>query len=110
VAVFRVYTGEDGHSHVEELQAGEALEFGHGEVSIHEVPSGYYNDWHQQPVRTLVFVIAGQLEFEFRSGTTHRANPGDATLFEDFTGTGHNFRISSETPAVTAVIRFDEAR
>jgi uncharacterized cupin superfamily protein len=105
VGVYRVYTGEDGHSHVEELEVG-ADELGQGEVSIHEVPSGFYNDWHQQPVRTLVFVIAGQLEFEFGSGTTHRANPGDATLFEDFTGTGHNFRISSETPAVTAVVRF----
>ncbi len=32
-----------------------------------------------------------------------RMNPGDATLAEDLTGSGHTTRVVSSTPAGTAV-------
>jgi quercetin dioxygenase-like cupin family protein len=108
MGLFRVYAGDDGHSHVQELRPGEhpALSEAivHGEVSFHEVAPDFYNGFHQQPEPRIVIVIDGRLEFHFGDGGTHRPGPGDATLFEDFTGSGHDFGVAGDAPAVTAVI------
>ena len=108
MGIFRVYTGNDGHSHVETLRVGEhaavAEAFAARDVQFHETAPPFENGFHQQPIRRVVVVLDGEIELGFNDGTVHRAGPGDATLVEDMTGSGHNFRISSDTPAVTAVI------
>lgn len=108
MGIFRVYSGEDGHSHVEEIRVGDhpalAEAMAARQVQFHETPSDYTNDWHQQPHRVVFIVFEGQIELGFKDGTSHQAKPGDATLVEDMTGSGHNMRVSSDTPAVTAVI------
>jgi hypothetical protein len=111
MGLFRVYSGDDGHSHVQELALGEhpALSeaAGRGEVGIHEVPADFYNGFHQQPEPRLVIVLRGELVFRFGDGGSHRPGPGDTTLFEDFTGSGHDFAVGGDEPALTAVITLD---
>lgn len=108
MSIFRLYTGSDGQSRIEEQtlsarpalaqpQAAAHVEFG-------ELPPGTFMDWHPAPRRQYVIVLAGQLEIGFKDGTARRMNPGDATLAEDLTGSGHTTRVVSATPAVTAVV------
>ena len=108
MAIFRMYTGSDGQSHLEEqtISAHPILEQERSTVHIQfrELPIGTAVDWHTAPRRQYVIVLAGQLEIGFKDGTTRRMNPGDATLAEDTTGSGHTTRVSSSTPAVAAIV------
>lgn len=61
-------------------------------------------DWHPAPRRQYVILLAGQLEIGFKDGTTKRLGPGDATLAEDTTGSGHTTRVIGNGPALTAVV------
>ena len=107
MAIFRVYTGEDGHSHVEELPIGEhpLLADAHAaaRIQFHKVPTDFVNDWHAASERLVFIVLDGEIELGFRDGP-HVFGPGDAVLVEDTTGTGHTMRIASPTPPVTALI------
>jgi quercetin dioxygenase-like cupin family protein len=108
MAIYRMYTGSDGQTHLEEqtLAAHPILTETRPAVHIQfrELPAGTFVDWHPAPRRQYVIVLAGQLALGFKDGTTQRLNPGDATLAEDTTGSGHTTRVSSTTPAVTAVV------
>jgi len=108
MSIFRMYTGTDGQSHLEEqtISAHSVLAEARSAVHIQfrEVPAGTFMDWHPAPRRQYVIVLAGQLELGFKDGTTRRLNPGDATLAEDTTGSGHTTRVVSATPAATAVV------
>jgi hypothetical protein len=106
LAIFRVYTGDDGHSHLEELAVGSPLlaeAFTAARIQFNEVRTAYgADDWHTAPARLVLFLIDGQIELGFRDGT-HVFNPGDALLIEDTTGTGHTIRMPGATPPTTAV-------
>jgi quercetin dioxygenase-like cupin family protein len=103
-----MYTGSDGQSHLEEqsVSAHPILEQERptAHIQFREIPVGTSVDWHTAPRRQYVIVLAGQLEIGFKDGTTRRMNPGDATLAEDTTGSGHTTRVSSSTPAVAAIV------
>ena len=108
MAIFRMYTGSDGQSHLEEQTISAHPILGQERPTAHiqfrEIPAGAFMDWHPAPRRQYVIVLAGQLELGFKDGTTRRMNPGDATLAEDTTGPGHTTRVVSTTPAVAAVV------
>jgi quercetin dioxygenase-like cupin family protein len=108
MAIYRMYTGSDGQAHLEEQSIATHPILGETRSALHiqfrELPAGAFMDWHNAPRRQYVIVLAGQLELGFKDGTTKRLNPGDATLAEDLTGSGHTTRVSSTTPAVTAVV------
>jgi quercetin dioxygenase-like cupin family protein len=106
-----MYTGGDGQSHLEEQTVGahpRLSEAQAGVIQFHEVPTDFSADWHPAPERLIFIVLDGQIELGFRDGTRQCLNAGDATLVEDTTGSGHTMRVSSATPAVTAVIRFGD--
>lgn len=107
MAIFRIYTGSDGQSYLEEqtLSAHPMLaqERAAAHIQFREIPAGTAMDWHNAPRRQYVIVLSGQLKIGFKDGTTRRMNPGDATLAEDTTGSGHTTRVVSATPAVAAV-------
>ncbi len=108
MAIFRMYTGSDGHSHLEEQTPSAhpvlAEERAAAHIQFREIPVSTAMSWHNAPRRQYVIVLAGQLEIGFKDGTTRRMNPGDATLAEDLTGSGHTTRVSSSTPAVAAIV------
>jgi quercetin dioxygenase-like cupin family protein len=108
MAIFRMYTGDDGESHLEEQSLTEHPVLRKPQVAEHIVfaqqPGGTFIDWHPAPRRQYVILISGELEIGFGDGTARRFGPGDARLVEDTTGHGHTTRFLGTGVVVTAVI------
>src|SRR5689334_259585 len=78
--IVRIYTGQDGQTHFEDLplpaeeshnialQAGANLVF-------RCFPADYWSDWHTAPRRQYIFILAGQMEIGIGDGTTRRFGP-----------------------------------
>ena len=90
----RIYTGDDGQSHMEEMagltepttriatKPGDDLVFRKGVVD-------YVSDWHNPHRRQYMFILEGQVEVSVKDGSVMVLNPGDVLLAEDMTGQGH---------------------
>jgi len=108
MAIFRMYTGTDGKSHLEEQNPSDHPILRKPQAAAHIVfaqqPAGTFIDWHPAPRRQYVILISGELEIGFGDGTVRRFGPGDARLVEDTTGQGHTTRFIGAGPVVTAVI------
>jgi quercetin dioxygenase-like cupin family protein len=108
MAIIRLYTGDDGETHVEQLDltAHPELNELHGAkgVVFRTMPAGYFSDWHRAPRRQYVITLAGQGEVELIDGSRHRVGAGDVILAEDLTGRGHISRVVGDTPRVTATV------
>ena len=95
--IIRLYTGEDGQAHFEDLNvpAGEAetvaLQPG-VDMTFRSFPDGSFSDWHNGPRRQYVIVLSGQMEIGIGDGTKRMLNPGDILQVEDLTGQGHTTR------------------
>src|SRR5215472_18399438 len=95
--IVRIYTGQDGQTHFEDLPlpAGEsrniALQAG-ANLSFRCFPANHWSDWHTAPRRQYIFILAGQMEIGIGDGTTRRFGPGDVVLADDLTGQGHTTR------------------
>ena len=100
IMVSRIYTGEDGQTHVEEyevplsqqregsatdlsaIQAAESIQF-------RRTSPEYYLPFHNAPRRQYVITLSGESEVEFGDGTKLRLYPGHILLAEDTEGQGH---------------------
>jgi hypothetical protein len=109
VQIVRVYSGDDGESHFEDLtpeQFGEIVNnVGSGEINLNRRPSPSESDYHKAPRRQYVVNLSGIAEFEVADGTVKRLYPGDVLIAEDLTGRGHiarnigdQFRVSLAVP------------
>lgn len=118
VRVTRIYAGDDGKSHFEDLWipltenkshpaptiAGRSIgfmtELPASAVSFRLTPPGGDQPFHFSPGRSLQITAVGLLELEVGDGTTRRFGPGDFLLIdEQGEGQGH---ISRELePRVT---------
>ena len=105
--VTRVYTGEDGESHFEDVEIDledrgpmgriSALVAGKG-VIFREVDGDYDLDFHNAPRRQYVVNLTGSVELEVGDGTQRLLGPGEILLAEDTTGRGHKSRaVSNES-------------
>jgi len=105
---FRLYTGNDGQSHIEPVALAQTPDWGKGlattQISFREDPVGRFIDWHPAPRRQFVIILSGQLEIGLGDGTKHLFGPGDARLVEDTTGKGHTTRVHGDKPCVTATV------
>jgi len=92
MGVYRLYTGSDGESHIEEISA-EALRAlkvsGTMNFSVQERTPGYFMDFHPAPFRRWQVGLAGRTVIGLSDGTSHTFGPGDVRLIEDLTGRGH---------------------
>ncbi len=112
MAFYRLYTGDDGLSHMEELP----LESSPQLTDLHEAKGvvfraaepGRFSDWHNAPRRQYIITLSGGAEIGFRDGTVQRLGPGDVNLAEDITGSGHTTRVVGDAPRVTATIHLEE--
>jgi len=108
MGLFRMYTGADGKSHLEEQTLAEHPALAKRQAATHIVfaqqPGGTFLDWHPAPRRQYVIVLSGELEIGFGDGTLRRFGPGDARLVEDTGGQGHTTRYIGPGPVVTATI------
>lgn len=105
--ILRVYTGDDGQSHFEELPI-EFTEHGPlGRIStmfpargvmFREVDGDYDLDFHNAPRRQFVINLKGSVDIEIGDGTVRRLGPGDILLAEDVSGQGHKSRAVDGAP------------
>ena len=108
----RLYTGDDGQSHLEELDmdAGpypwRELRTATGIMFRHDEP-GTFIDWHPAPRRQFVITLSGQVEIGLGDGTLRRFGAGGVMLAEDTTGRGHTTRAVGDAPRVSVAIPVD---
>ena len=114
--VVRVYTGDDGESHFEEV----AIELGNaglgGRLSrlirgpgviFREVAGDYDLDFHNAPRRQFVVNLRGAVDITVGDGTTRRLEAGDILLAEDLEGRGHKSRAVDGQPRECLFIPID---
>ena len=111
VRVVRLYSGDDGESHFEDLdvaiEGGLSMAFPVDTLDFREAPEEHEPDWHNASRRQFVITISGALEVEIGGGETRRLGPGEAMLAEDLTGRGHVSR-SVEMPRRSIVVTLAE--
>ena len=96
--VVRVYTGDDGESHFEDVAIGlegrglggriSRLIRGSG-VMFREVDATYDLDFHNAPRRQFVVNLTGSVDITVGDGTIRRLGPGEILLAEATSGRGH---------------------
>lgn len=95
--VTRLYTGEDGRSHFEEIEY-DLHDSPVGRVSdrlaatgviFRETPSDYNLDFHPAPRRQFIINLDAAVEIIVGDGTSKVIGPGEILLAEDTTGQGH---------------------
>ncbi len=115
--VTRIFTGDDGESHFEDIDiplqdlgpigAMSKLIEATGLV-LRETGPDYDLDFHNAPRRQFVVMLSGgQVEIEVGDGTQRRLGPGDILLAEDTTGRGHISRAVDDEPRVSIFITLD---
>jgi len=115
--IWRVYSGADGKSHIEELPLAMKpfvdTEGAHGEAAPTQAATGiafrvsqpgYKLDWHCAPRRQYSISLTGTTEIEVGDGTVARLGPGDVVLAEDLTGQGHVTRVVGDQPRFYAIV------
>lgn len=117
----RVYADKDGESHFEDVEvilnstdyAPPALPLNvSAAVDARRFvfvggASGWVGDWHPSPKRQFVFILSGVFEVRVSDGEVRCFRPGGVVLLEDTVGRGHFSRVTSEEPALTAMVHLD---
>ena len=110
--ITRMYTGDDGESHIEDMDLADHPELAEGlkatNITFRSSEPGNFIDWHQGPRRQFVITLAGEGEIGLGDGSTHRFGPGHVNLVEDTTGHGHTTRVVGSVPRITATIPIAE--
>ena len=98
--IVRVFTGDDGESHFEEVSLDEMVQIasrlGSGEIQLNRSPSPSFSDYHWAPRRQYVVGLEGTGELEAADGSKVQLGVGDILVAEDLTGHGHIFRALGE--------------
>jgi hypothetical protein len=111
VSITRIFAGDDGQSHFEDLSVPLEEFFGHPaptiagrsigfmarlpatEMSFRVTPPGGDHPFHFSPGRSLQVTVRGILELEVGDGSKRRFGPGDFLLLdEQGSGQGHMSR------------------
>ena len=90
----RMYTGDDGKSHFEELDQTEGSKFFLSTIVAKALV--FKNDdnrdilgWHNAPRRQWCITLSGTCEIGIGDGSKKTFGPGDVFLAEDVNGQGH---------------------
>ena len=105
--ITRIYTGDDGESHFEEIQiplddAGDigalSQTFPVTGIIFRQTDGDYNYSWHNAPCRQFVLMLEGSVEIEAGDGERRVFNSGDILLAEDTSGRGHISRALNGQP------------
>lgn len=105
--VVRIFTGDDGRSHFEDMEVPLTDRGAMGRISglwpgqgvlFREVDGDYDLGFHNAPRRQLVVNLSGSVDIEVGDGTVRRLGPGTVLLAEDTTGEGHISRAVNGEP------------
>jgi quercetin dioxygenase-like cupin family protein len=109
VMMTRLYTGPDGQTHAEEIEA----KFTAGSpnevfklmtitgAELHRAKPGTVQDWHTAPRRQYVITLSGEAELEVAAGKKIHVGPGNINLVEDTSGKGHITRVIGNQDRIT---------
>jgi len=99
IRLIRVYSGSDGLSHAEKIDAKlgapnplgmeQSEELKAKSTNFVRFPAAFFEDWHCAHAKRYVITLTGRGEVEVAGGEKVAMEPGTAVLFEDFTGKGH---------------------
>jgi hypothetical protein len=91
----RLYSGDDGKSHFEDLDQREGSAYfltgiaAKALVFKNDMNRDDLHGWHTAPRRQCCITLSGSVEIGLGDGTTKIFGPGDVFLAEDVTGQGH---------------------
>src|SRR5947209_2290729 len=116
ITITRLYTGPDGQTHAEEIDAKFMPAGGNdvyklmanSDAELHRAPPGRVADWHTAPRRQYVMTLSGHGEIELMGGKKIEVGPGSIELAEDLTGKGHITRTVGNEDRVTIQIPVSE--
>jgi hypothetical protein len=106
--VTRLFTGDDGESHFEDLElpltdlgaiGAMTTPLAARSIVFRETGADYDLGFHNAPRRQFVVMLGGgRVELEIGSGEKRVLGPGDVLLAEDTTGRGHISRALDPEP------------
>ena len=100
MGIFKMYTGSDNETHIEELSLADHPELGELQIvkglQIQKNEGGRFMDFHQAPNKRWLITLSGELEIGLGDGTVHKFGAGDVRLIEDVTGHGHTTRYVTD--------------
>ncbi|MDA1226476.1 MAG: hypothetical protein O3A33_00760 [Chloroflexi bacterium] len=108
MAIVRLYTGDDGQSHFEELTLDShpnltTMQAAKG-VMFRLFEAGYFSDWHHAPQNQYVVTLSGEMEIIVGDGTKRRFGVGDVLVAEDTTGQGHTTAVIGGGPRLSMTV------
>ncbi len=114
--VVRLYSGDDGESHFEDIEielnphgSGFYSELFKSEGVMFRAVDGEYSlDFHTAHKRFLIVNLTGYVDLEVGDGTVKRMGPGTVLLAEDHTGRGHKSNAVEGEPRTCLMIPLDE--
>ena len=108
MGTYRMYTGDDGQTHVETIDLDQTPDWTSAQaattITFREAAVGRFQDWHPAPRAQYVIILSGQLEIGLGDGSKHVFGPGDARLVADTTGQGHTTATYGDVPCVSATV------
>ena len=107
IKAYKLYTGDDGHSHIMQGTIVENQFVHVGTIGFKESPPHTVYDWHTAPAIQYVITLTGTLEFETRTGETFILKPGEILIATDTTGTGHRWKMIDDDPWKRAYVTFN---
>jgi quercetin dioxygenase-like cupin family protein len=113
--VTRIYTGQDGLSHAEEIEMemttrGVSDMIDATGVQFSSRAPGPASDWHTGPRRQFVITLSGSGYVEVSGGKRVAVGPGQINLIEDTTGKGHITRnLGPDNRIVVTIPLADQA-
>ena len=80
MSIFRVYSGDDGESHFEDLTPEQFAEIanrrGPGDISLNQRPADYFSDYHNAPRQQYVMTLAAGPSWKWPTAASARWDPG----------------------------------
>ena len=106
----RIYTGDDGKTHAEEMEPSLTRTHSFTEMSepidntslhFRRTSPEYFIDWHPAPRKQFVITLSGTSEIVIGDGSTVTLGPGHILLAEDTTGQGHISRAVGDDDRIS---------
>ena len=108
MAIYRIFPGSDGESHIEEMNLSEHPELGDltnlSEVRVQEFDGTRKRDFNPLPERRLIIHLSGEVEIGTTDGSKQIFRAGDIRLMEDVTGRGHSHIDLTPSSAVYVLL------
>lgn len=108
IKAYKLYTGGDGHSHVQEGYVDDTMLTSAKGLHFKETPAHASFDWHQAPTTQYVLTLKGSLAFTTSLGNTFTLKAGEVLIATDVTGNGHRWKLLGEDPWHRAYVLFDK--